>query len=85
MSTVQEDVDLDVSELSDAVPGNTRAQTDIFDLDTLGHAEVENLKTFKQMRSELKSQRNKLDAQIKVLDKRIEMTLNNLKTLQTPV
>lgn len=85
MSTVHEDVDLDVGDLTEAVPGKTTAQTDIFDLKTLGDAELENLRTFKQMRSELKTQRSKIDAQIKVLDKRIEMVLNNLKTLQTPV
>lgn len=86
MSTVQGEVDLSDDFMSEAIKEpKTRAQEDIFNLQSLADIAVEDLKTFKQMRLELIANKKKIEAQLKVLDKRIEMTLSNIKTLQTPV
>lgn len=56
----------------------------VLDLKTLGEHMVEDLKSFKTTRADMVTKRAALDKSIKIMDKRIEIVLSAIKTLQTP-
>lgn len=72
------------SKIGDAVEERV-AHTDALDLGFLAKRLLGELKEFKTMRKEMIGKRDALNRSITILDRRIEMTLSSLKTLQTPL
>jgi hypothetical protein len=71
--------------LSGSTPSSTvNAEYDVFDLGSLGKKMIQDLGAYKKHRDELLTSRKLLDTKIGILDKRIEIVLSTIKTLQTP-
>lgn len=70
--------DLDI-EVEDKVQ-----KDNILDLKTLGDVQLNNLLVFKSTRISMITKREALKRAIKIMDKRIEITLAAIKVLQTP-
>lgn len=84
------DAEITDDEFEQGLTGSTpsaavNAEYDVFDLGSLGKKMVQDLAAYKKHRDEMKSARKLLDTKINILDKRIEIVLSTIKTLQTPV
>lgn len=69
------DIDIDVEQF---------IRDDMLDLNSLGKEAVASLKTYRDARLGMIKKREALKKGIKIIDKRIEITLSTIKTLQTP-
>lgn len=58
---------------------------DDFNLKALADSSVADLKKFKSMRADMVRQKAELEAKIKIMDKRIDIALAAVTTLQKPV
>jgi len=89
--SMNDEVDLNEDDLAGAGDSDqftpsaaVNAQYDMFDLTSLGKVMLEDLKNFKESRADMVARRSELNKRIGIIDKRIEIVLNAIKTLQTP-
>lgn len=59
-------------------------EPDDFNLKALNDVHMADLKKFKQMRADMVKQKAELEAKIKIMDKRIDIALAAVTTLQKP-
>lgn len=84
-----ENLDISDEEFERAINGSPPSpdsdDRDVFDLGSLGKQMVRELVSYKKRRDDMLASKKQIETQINILNKRIEIVLSAIKTLQTPV
>lgn len=60
------------------------AREELLDLNTMGKQAIADLQNYRTIRTDMIKRRDALKRALKIMDKRIEIVLSTIKTLQTP-